>query len=449
MGYEHRALDPQKRRAAKALVVEALANPGNAGAHEKVAERSPGRPFELSPEHVEDEARQALEELDRDIADRRVADDDIGRMVRQILALGVADEAQRTGLDELGRLLHARLALAAFLADRQQGHGRIGDSEDLLGKDRAHVRVLIEVQPARVRRGADVEQHHGPLVGDHLDGQSRTVDALEAAQEKDGRCDAGTGVAGRDHGIGLAFLDKAHAHVDGRVAFAAHGGSGVLVHGYRLRGLDDAHVGRPVGADEGHDPRLVANEDDVGLRVAACPVNAANDDLFGGVVATHRVNGNANASGRDRLAGAQDLEVHGYPPCLTPRPVSSRCGLGRCLRVRLGLDAHGLAAVVPAAVVACVVGALLGVAMRALFELRCAERVMRAPVALARVRDAPLGNSHVVTTPRSLVGLVGIAPLGQSSQPRIDRSLVVAVLTDGVEIGAAHRTQAAAVGPAE
>ena len=88
----------------------------------------------------------------------RVADDDVGRMVGQVLALDVADEAQVAGGQQRGRLLDALLALAALLADRQQRDGRVAHAEHALGEDRAHVRVLVEVRAGRVGRGADVEQ---------------------------------------------------------------------------------------------------------------------------------------------------------------------------------------------------------------------------------------------------------------------------------------------------
>ena len=69
--------------------------------------------------------------------------------------------------------------------------------------------------------------------------------------------------------------------------------------------------------------------------------------------------------------------------------------LGRAIGLGLALDAHGLAAVVPTAVGAGVMRALLLMAVRALLELRRRQRVMRSTLALTRVRDAPLGDSHV------------------------------------------------------
>jgi hypothetical protein len=118
-------------------------------------------------------------------------------------------------------------------------------------------------------------------------------------------------VTGGDHRIGVAVLDQAHAHVDARVALPPHGGSGLLVHGDRLRRLDEADVGRPIGADERADLRFVTDQDDVRVGMAAGPVDAADDNLLRSVVAAHRVHRDAHPAANLSLAGAQHLEVHG------------------------------------------------------------------------------------------------------------------------------------------
>src|SRR5262249_28659827 len=64
-------------------------------------------------------------------------------------------------------------------------------------------------------------------------------------------------------------------------------------------------------------------------------------------------------------------------------------GVGRRL-----LELDGLAALVPAAVRADVMGQLRLVAVLALDELRHAQRQVRAALALAGVRDAALRNTH-------------------------------------------------------
>ena len=82
VGDDHGAPDAQQRRAADHLVVEDRADPPDAGAHQQVREAAADRARELGPEQVEDVAGQALEELDHDVAEDRVADDDVGRDLR-------------------------------------------------------------------------------------------------------------------------------------------------------------------------------------------------------------------------------------------------------------------------------------------------------------------------------------------------------------------------------
>jgi hypothetical protein len=91
------------------------------------------------------------------------------------------------------------------------------------------------------------------------------------------------------------------------------------------------------------------------------------------VVTAHGVDGDADAIAGIRVAAAQAFKIH--------EPLR----LGGRLRLGLALDADGLAAVVPTTVGAGVVGTLLLVAVRALFELRRSQRVVRAALALTGV----------------------------------------------------------------
>ena len=137
-----------------------MADPRDAGTQQQVRQATPQRAAELAPPQVEDEPGQALEELDHDVAQDGVADDHVGEVVGQVLALDVALEPQVRGVEELGGPLDPRIALALLLADREQGDPRRGDAEHALREDGAHPRVLHEVLRGRVGVGADVEEHH-------------------------------------------------------------------------------------------------------------------------------------------------------------------------------------------------------------------------------------------------------------------------------------------------
>jgi len=115
-------------------------------------------------------------------------------------------------------------------------------------------------------------------------------------------------------------------------------------------------------------------------------------------------------------------------------------GSGGGVGLGLLLDMHRFAAVVPAAVLTGVMGALLLVAVRALFELWRGEGVVRAALALSRVRNAPLGDSHFSISPWVI---------GKRSEARVDRIFRVTVVCNGVQIDTADEAKAATVGSAE
>ena len=125
VGDDHGAAHAEERRPAGALVVEDVADPADPGPQQQVRDPAPERAPELAPEQVEDPARQALEELDDDVAQDRVADDDVGEVVDDVLALDVADEVEVRLVEQLGRLLDPGVALALLLADREQRDARV------------------------------------------------------------------------------------------------------------------------------------------------------------------------------------------------------------------------------------------------------------------------------------------------------------------------------------
>ena len=241
----------------------------------EVGQPAPQRAVELAAPQVEDEGRQALEELDDDVAEDRVADDDVGQVAGQVLALDVALEAQVGRVEQLGRALDPGVALALLLADRQQRHARAR---------RRRARARRRSRPSgRTGRGSPGVESGlapmssrtiGPLVGDHLDGERRAVDAGQAAEAQDRGGHPGAGVAGGDDGIGLAAPDQVDRDEDRRVLLLAQGERRVLVHADDLAGGDDRDVGRQVAGDAADDG-LVADEDEPVVRVRSGVVEGA------------------------------------------------------------------------------------------------------------------------------------------------------------------------------
>ena len=174
--------------------------------------------------------RQALEELDHDVADDGIADDDVGEVVDEVLALDVADEVQ-AGRDRAARCAgRSGLALATLLADRQQGDSGPSTPRTRSAKMAPMCGVLVEVLTARVGVGADVEEDEGPRLRDHLDRQCGPVDARQAAQPQDRGGHAGTRVTGGHDSVGLAAPDEIGSDEDRGVLLLAQGEGRVLVH---------------------------------------------------------------------------------------------------------------------------------------------------------------------------------------------------------------------------
>ncbi len=217
----------------------------------------------------------------------------------QVLALHVALEPEARGIEELARALDPRVALALLLADRQERHARPGDTEDPLGEDRAHLRVLDEVLRGRIGIGPDVEQDHRPARGDHLDGQRGAVDAGQAPEPQDRGGHPGPGVTGAHDGVGISALDHVDGHEDGRILLLAKRQRRMLVHPDDLAGMDDRDVGGKLARDPAND-RLVTDEEELVLRVRPRMIEGAGHDLRGTVIAAHRVDRDADPGARRR-----------------------------------------------------------------------------------------------------------------------------------------------------
>ena len=294
MGDDDRPSDAEQRRPADPLVVEDAADPIDAGAHQQRGEATADRGSELVPPEVGDERRQALEELDDDVAEHGVAHDDVSQVPGQVLPLDVALEPQVRRVEQLGGALDAGVALALLLADRQEGDTWPRDTLDAFREDRPHPGVLDEVLRRGVRVGADVQQDHRSGIGDHLDRQRRAVHAGQAAETKHRGGHPGTGVTGRDDGVGATVADEVDRHEDRGVLLLAQGQRRMLVHAHDLAGGDDRHVRRQLARD-GPDDRLVADQDDLVSRVRPGVVDGARDHLCCPEVAAHGIDRDADA----------------------------------------------------------------------------------------------------------------------------------------------------------
>ena len=287
---------------------------------------------------------EALEELDRDVAQDRVADHHVGHVVDEVAALDVAGEVEVRLVEQLGRALDPGVALALLLADREQRHAWTFDAQDPLREQGAHVRVLVEVLGRRVGVGADVEEDERPRFGDHLDGQRGPVHARQAAEPENRGSHARAGVAGRHDRVRVAALDEIHGHEDRRVALLAEGLGRVLVHADHLAGRLNPDVRDRVGARDRSDQVAVPDENGLVGRVRPRVFERAVDQLGRTVVAAHRVDRDANPTLALGLADGAQVHVsavHTRAPVRQPdatrisrwsrpRTSSARSPGGRC-----------------------------------------------------------------------------------------------------------------------
>ena len=267
---DHGPLDAQERRSADDLVVEAALDPGDRRAHQQAGDLAPQRAVELGPQHVEDVAREALEELDHHVADDRVAHDDVGHEPRQVLALDVADEVEVRLVEQLRRARDAGVALALLLADREQGHPRPHHAQHVLAEDGAHPRVLRQVLRGGVGVRADVQEHERHRTREHH-GEAGPVDAGERAEDQLGRRHPRACVTRGHDGVGVARLDELGGDPDGAVGLADQGPRRVLVHPHDLGGVHEADVAGNLPRDAPHHGLVAHQNDGGGLRACLEP----------------------------------------------------------------------------------------------------------------------------------------------------------------------------------
>src|SRR5205085_1805602 len=233
-----------------------------------------------------------LEELEADVSGEAVADDDVRRALEQLAALDIPAEAELARREERVRLERELVSLLGLLADREQAHVRLRDPEESLREDRAHVAELEQLVGPRVGVRARVEEDGGTASrrNGHRDrGAMDTADPADLDQ------------AGGEHRARVPRGDdrgRTRPHEparddEGALGLRAHGVRRLVVHPDRVRGFDEHEPAR-VEARRAHEDRLDR---------AGAGLERARDDLVGGMIAAHRVDGYADGAAR-RVYGA-------------------------------------------------------------------------------------------------------------------------------------------------
>src|SRR5262249_1643518 len=146
--------------------------------------------------------------------------------------------------EERIRLERELVALARLLADREEAHLRVGDSEDLLGEDRSHVAELEQVLGSRVGIRTRVEHDAEPAPGRHDDRDRGPIDAGQATELEQARGEHGAGVACRDDSVGIAGADCPASGDERAVRLPTYRLARLLVHLDHVWRLDELEAAR-------------------------------------------------------------------------------------------------------------------------------------------------------------------------------------------------------------
>ncbi len=143
---------------------------------------------------------------------------------------------------------------------------------------------------------AAIEHDDGTPFGRIDDGDRRPRDARDRAQAQERDREEGPAIAGRDDRLRPPVTYEVHGDAERRFVALAHGLCGARVHGDGGRGVHDlAAVARARLVEQRPKPSLVADDQHMAQTLASGE-DRSGDDLIGGVVSAHRIDGDARTS---------------------------------------------------------------------------------------------------------------------------------------------------------
>ena len=145
MGDRNGPLHAEKDCCANPLVVELGANARNRTAHQQCGDGAEREAAKLCAEHIGDGGCHPFDQLDRNIAEHRIANDHVGLIGGEVATLDIPGEVERLLIEKFGGALDAHIALPLLLADGEECDAWIGHTENAFREDLAHMRVLIQI----------------------------------------------------------------------------------------------------------------------------------------------------------------------------------------------------------------------------------------------------------------------------------------------------------------
>ena len=301
------AVEAEERRAAVLGVVDAPAEAAERLARQQVADARAERRRQLVVQQALDRLDQPFADLQRDVAGEAVADDDVDVAGVDVAPLDVADEVDRRVLEQLVRLARQLVALALFLADRQQPDARRRAAEGDARVRRTH--------HARTARGAAGGTRPSRRESSSTAGCRRVGMIVASAgrstpgSRPNAPCAAMTDAPvwpALKSASASAVADRVGGDPDRRARLAPQRRRRRLRHLDPLRRVEDvdvergrARMARQLALDR---RRAIADEQQADLQMTRGDERSV-DDAAGPVVAAHRVDGDAHQAAGPDAAG--------------------------------------------------------------------------------------------------------------------------------------------------
>jgi hypothetical protein len=299
VGDDHGPAQAQQDGAAVALRIQPGGQLAQAAPLQEGAEPRGRGGGHRGPQLGRGEPDRAFQRLQRHVPGEAVGHDHVDLPGQQVTALHVAREGQREravrrfGGQQLVGPPGELVALAGFGPDGEQPHPRSADPQRQLGVGHPELAELHEHLRLGVGGGPGVDEHRAAGPGRQHHGQPRPRHVGQRPQPQPGGGDHAGGRAGRDHRGRVAAPDQLAGHGHARPR-APQAGQRALVHAQVVLGGHDGQLVGP-GAPARLGQRLAQARGRPGQQdpdaVLALGGQRARDDLVGGAVAAHRVDG--------------------------------------------------------------------------------------------------------------------------------------------------------------
>jgi len=351
VGNDHRPAQAQQDGAAVALRIQPGGQLAQTAPLQEGAEPRGRGGGHRGPQLSRGEPDRAFQRLQRHVPGEAVGHDHVDLPGQQVTALHVAREGQREravrriGGQQLVGPPGELVALAGFGPDGEQPHPRGADPERELGVGHPELAELHEHLRLGVGGGPGVDEHRAAGPGRQHHGQPRPRHVGQRPQPQPGGGDHAGGRAGRHHRGRVAAPDQLAGHGHARPR-APQAGQRALVHGQVVLGGHDGQLAFRVQLGPGLPQARGGPGQQDPDAVLALGGQRARDDLVGGVVAAHGVDGQHRTAHRTgsraahrtgyRAAGPGHHQLPG-----PPRAARAGAALGRALRPALVRPGRG------------------------------------------------------------------------------------------------------------